>query len=153
MKQYYLENFSNFERFLFTFCGTNFFFLITSFFLFLFFFLVLTENKQVLEKKQLFLDIGRNEMLRCCKIRPIMLDGSFMVNIKTRIPRLERGSGLLTMVSSSYTECRSLTEDLWMQKTGICSLLHNIRKRWAELLISLLTTCEPVRLVVDGDTC
>ena len=61
LKQYYLENFSNFERFLFTFCGTNFFFLITSFFLFLFFFLVLTENKQVLEKKQLFLDIGRNE--------------------------------------------------------------------------------------------
>ena len=65
MKQYYLENFSNFERFLFTFCGTNFFFLITSFFLFLFFFLVLTENKQVLEKKQLLLDIGRNEMFRC----------------------------------------------------------------------------------------
>lgn len=66
MKQYYLENFSNFERFLFTFSGTKFFFLITSFFfIFVLFFLVLTENKQVLEKKQLFLNIGRNEMLRC----------------------------------------------------------------------------------------
>ena len=62
---------------------------------------LLKKNKQVLEKKELFLDIGRNEMLRCCKIRPIMLDGSFVVNIKTRIPRLERGSGLSTMVSSS----------------------------------------------------
>ena len=27
--------------------------------------MVLTENKQVLEKKQLLLDIGRNEMFRC----------------------------------------------------------------------------------------